>query len=89
MVGSATLDALARMVLEGTAAGAVYSPEDEIVPRVELPPLIPFTAQVTAVLELPLTVAENCCVCPTCTEALVGEIETETPRRIVTTAWAD
>jgi hypothetical protein len=89
LVGSAALVALATMVVEGTVAGAVYSPEDEIVPRVELPPLKPFTAQVTVVFELPLTVAENCCVCPTCTEALVGEIETETPRRIVTTAWAD
>ena len=35
------------------AAGAVYSPEDEIVPG-------PVAVHVTAVFVLPLTVAENC-----------------------------
>jgi hypothetical protein len=49
----------------GTAEGAVYSPEVEIVPTVELPPATPFTCQVTAVLEVPVTVAVNCCVLAT------------------------
>jgi hypothetical protein len=46
----------------GTAEGAVYSPEEVIVPTVEFPPVTPFTCQVTAVLEVPVTVAVNCCV---------------------------
>jgi hypothetical protein len=46
----------------GTAEGAVYSPEVEIVPTDEFPPVTPFTCQVTAVLEVPVTVAVNCCV---------------------------
>jgi len=41
----------------GTEAGAVYKPVLEMVPLAE-PPL---TLQVTAVLEVPLTVAVNCC----------------------------
>ena len=31
-------------------------------PTVELPPWTPFTSQVTAVFEVPVTVAVNCCV---------------------------
>jgi hypothetical protein len=46
----------------GTAEGAVYSPDVEIVPTVESPPVTPLTCQVTAVLEVPVTVAVNCCV---------------------------
>ena len=69
--------------------GAVYRPEVEIVPSVEFPPVMPFTDQVTAVLEVPLTVAVNCCVCPTWTDALVGDIVIETMGAIVTVASAD
>ncbi len=43
----------------GIAAGAVYSPADEIVPVVADPPVIPFTCQVTAWLTLFVTVAVN------------------------------
>jgi hypothetical protein len=46
----------------GTAEGAVYSPEVEIVPTDEFPPVTLFACQVTAVLEVPVTVAVNCCV---------------------------
>ncbi len=46
----------------GTALGAVKRPEVEILPTTELPPVAPSTFQVTAVLELPFTVAVNCCV---------------------------
>jgi hypothetical protein len=45
---------------------------------VEFPPCTPFTDQVTEVLVVPVTVAENCCVFPVCRELEVGEIETAT-----------
>jgi hypothetical protein len=50
-------------------------------PAVNRPLLVivpPVAAHVTAVLELPVTVAVNCCVCPDCRVALVGEIPTDT-----------
>ena len=46
----------------GTTAGAKYNPALEIVPTVELPPLMPFTCQFTAVLGEPVTVAVKDCV---------------------------
>jgi hypothetical protein len=49
-----------------------------MVPTVELPPTAPFTSQLTAVLEVPETVALNCCDWVACTVALVGVIETDT-----------
>ena len=33
---------------DGTLAGALYAPSELMVPRVALPPVIPFTFQVTA-----------------------------------------
>jgi hypothetical protein len=62
----------------GTEFGAVYDPLVEMVPTVALPPVVPFTAQVTLVLVVPLTVALNDRDWPTLTLALVGEIITET-----------
>jgi len=59
-------------------AGAVYRPELEIVPTVALPPVTPFTCQVTAVLLVFCTVAVNCWVPPAATVADVGEIVTLT-----------
>jgi hypothetical protein len=50
--------------------GAVYCPELEMVP--------PLADHATDVSLLPVTVAENCCVPPTCRLALVGEIAIET-----------
>jgi hypothetical protein len=67
----------------------VYNPALEIVPTVLLPPAVPLTLHVTAVLELPLTVAVNCCVCPTRTDMVVGETLTETPCVTVAVACAD
>ena len=58
-------------------AGAVNSPLVEIVPFVESPPTSPFTLQVTLVLDVPLTVARNCWVWETCTDALEGDTVTE------------
>src|SRR5262245_32010524 len=43
----------------GTEFGALYDPDAEIVPTVELPPTIPFTFQVTAVFGVFCTVAVN------------------------------
>jgi len=71
---------------EGTEAGAAYTPLEETEPRVEFPPGTPFTLQVTAVLEVPLTVAVNCCVWETITEALAGDRVTETGIVIVALA---
>src|SRR5208283_5980570 len=48
----------------GAAAGAVYIPELEIMPTVELPPATPLTAQVTAVSVVPVTLAAYCTVDP-------------------------
>src|SRR6185503_2830975 len=61
---------------DGTEVGAVYRPEELIVPAVELPPDTPFTNQVTPVLLVPETVAVNCFEVPTCKVAEVGEIVT-------------
>ncbi len=60
---------------------AVNRPVPEIVP--------PVAVQVTAVLDVPVTVAVNCRVCPACTVALAGEIVTVTAAGIVTAAEAD
>ena len=49
-----------------------------MVPTVELPPTVPFTSQLTAVLEVPETVALNGCDWAACTVALVGEMDTDT-----------
>jgi len=44
----------------GIVAGAVYMPVDEMMPFVMFPPLVPFTAQVTAVFVVLDTTAANC-----------------------------
>lgn len=49
--------------------GAVYNPEDEMVP--------PVAVQFTAVLDVPLTLAVNCCWPLTCTAPLWGLTTTE------------
>lgn len=56
----------------GTVAGAVKSPVALIVPVVAIPPVTPFTCQVTAVLDVFVTLAENCCVKPVVTVAVLG-----------------
>lgn len=68
-VGSAWLVAVAAMALgEGALAGAVYRPLLSIVPQAlplqPCPGTAPATLQVTAVFEIPLTAAVNCCVLP-------------------------
>jgi hypothetical protein len=76
---SAWLVAVIVTVLgEGTTAGAVYRPEVVIVPTVEFPPTTLFTDQVTAVFDVPVTVAVNCCVAETGTETDGGLMVMET-----------
>jgi len=59
-VASATLVAVTETVFgEGRAEGAVYAPEELMVPRVAVPPGVVFTDQVTEVLEEPVTAAEK------------------------------
>ena len=55
--------------------GAEYSPDVEIVPTLEFPPLMPFTIQVTLAFDVPLTVDVNCRVFPGRTEATVGAMD--------------
>src|SRR5947208_124754 len=49
------------MMLFEMECGALYRPLAEMVPVIVLPPVVPFTCQVTAVVGCPLIVAENCC----------------------------
>jgi hypothetical protein len=75
----AELTARTVTVLEvGTVLGAVYSPDELIVPEVWLPPGTPFTCQVTEVFDDPLTVALNDFVVLTRTFAFGGETVTVT-----------
>ena len=75
---SAELVALTvRMLGDGRVAGAVYLPEESIVPSEEEPPGVSLTDQVTAVLVVPETVAENEAELPTRTLAVEGETATE------------
>src|SRR5262249_505847 len=72
----------------GTVAGAVYKPDDVMVPQEPETQPVPETLQVTAVFDLPVTVALNCCVPFTAIVREAGEIETPTPppEPMVTTA---
>ena len=56
----------------GTALGALYRPDVLIVPTVLLPPVMPFSFQLTPVFVMFCTVAVNCFVLLTRTVALVG-----------------
>jgi hypothetical protein len=67
------------VLFAGTAAGAVYMPDALIVPVAELPPVTPFTCQVTAVFDVPDTVALKDCVAPARTLALAGDTFTVMP----------
>jgi hypothetical protein len=74
LVGSATL--VAVTVCPPAVDGAVYNPPVLTVPTVLFPPFTPSTDQVTAVFVVPVTVAVNCCVPPSATIAVVGEMVT-------------
>ena len=57
----------------GTVAGAVYSPDALIVPILAALADALLNCHVTAVFEVPLTTAVNCCVCPVGTLAVAGD----------------
>jgi hypothetical protein len=57
----------------------VYSPLEEIVPHVAPLQLVPDAVQVTAVFDVPVTEATNCCVAPIVVDALLGVTATATP----------
>jgi len=56
----------------GTFAGAVYKPDELIVPMLAALADVLLTCQVTAVFVVPETVAVNCCVWPVRTLAVAG-----------------
>lgn len=67
------------MLGAGSAAGGMYRPAFVIIPTVALPPAIPLTDQVTAMLLVPLTVSENCWAgSPARTLSVAGVTETVT-----------
>lgn len=70
---SAALTAETVMVfVAGTVAGAVYRPDELIVPVAALPPITPLTSHKACALDVLATVAENDCVAPARTFALGG-----------------
>src|SRR5262249_25125123 len=73
---STTLVAVTVTVPGGTVAGTVYTPAVEIVPTYALPPLMPFTLQVTPMFAVPVTVAVK--VCWADVARVMGENMTET-----------
>jgi len=62
----------------GIVAGAVYSPEDVMVPHEPLTQPVPETFHVTAAFEVPVTLAVNCCCPLIAIVTSVGEIDTAT-----------
>jgi hypothetical protein len=60
----------------GKLVGAVYRPEELIVPVAALPPARPFTSHVRAMFDVPVTVALKDCVAPTRTLTGLGDTET-------------
>jgi hypothetical protein len=76
-LASAELTARTLTLFEtGIVGGAEYIPDELIVPVATLPPVTPFTCQLTAEFVDPATVARNDCVAPALTLALCGETET-------------
>jgi hypothetical protein len=78
-VGAAALAAVTVSVFGvGGTAGAVYNPVVFTVPTVTYPPTTPSTDHVAAWFVLPVTLAVNCCVCPTTTVGAGGFTATTT-----------
>ena len=55
----AMLCAVTVMALDGAVVGALYKPDEEIVPALEFPPIVPFTSQRRLVFFVPDTDARN------------------------------
>jgi len=64
--------------------GAVYTPVELTRPTALLPPVTPFTFQITDVFGVPVTVAVNWRFCPMGTVALAGEMAMPTAAGAVT-----
>lgn len=76
-VASAWLAAVICTVADAVRiVGALYTPSLVIVPKVALPPGVPFTLQLTAVSAVFATFAENGIAFPSITDPLFGEIDT-------------
>ena len=60
VVSACEVAVITCVTLAGKIVGAVYKPVVLMVPTFALPPGVPLTAQVTAVLVEPVTVAVNC-----------------------------
>src|SRR6266436_2054191 len=74
----------------GTPLGATYDPLVDMNPNVWLPPTMPLTCQLTAVLGAPFTDAVNCCVPKFMTVAALGNTLTDVGAPVtVTDADAD
>ena len=73
----------------GMVLGAVYSPEELIVPHALPLQPEPVTLHATPVLLAPVTVAENWRLFPRTTWAVAGEMLTATAGTMVTVALAD
>jgi hypothetical protein len=79
LLGSDTLVAVTvTFAGDGTAAGAVYRPVEEIVPQVVPLQPVPDAVQVTAVFDVPVTEAANCWVAPVVTDTVAGVTATTT-----------
>jgi len=83
LLGSATLVAFTRTVCGLKLDGAVYRPVAETEPTAGV------TDQVTAVFDVFITVAVNCCVCSAPSETAAGATVTPTVATSVTAAVAD
>lgn len=83
-VGLATL--VANTVCIPAVPGGTYKPLELIAPTVELPPVMPSTAQVTA--PPPGTVAVNCCDCDSVSAAYFGATAKLFAEVMLTTAEA-
>ena len=80
---------MATVAGDGIAAGAVYRPPLLIVPQATPLHPAPLTLQVTAIFELPVTLALNCCVVPVAMESPLGLTITATTFTTVTFTAAD
>ena len=90
LLGSDTLAAVIVTVAgDGAVAGTVYSPVEEIVPQVAPLQPVPDSVQVTAVFDVPVTEAANCCVVPTVVDTLAGVTATTITGTIIRFADAD
>jgi hypothetical protein len=85
VVSAAAIAVTATVSPEVMLAGAVYRPAVLILPQSE-PEHV--KVHVTATLLVPVTVALNCCVLPTLSEAVAGKSEIVTPATRVTAAVA-